>query len=235
MPMVRSITGLLAIALPICAQPVMQSKTPVTTTAVRDASGGVIDIRNGTDHIVAALVYVYTMRNPDATVLYAATGYYDSATDPAQPQIKPNQTVRIPYRIPFTGAQPVVGVDAILYTDGTTYGERNVVQSIFERRNYTLVSLNKSIGDLKQAAKDGVSRQELISQFQQALAIEASNAGDQELAACIQQVRSQVVAGLITGSRRPDGSPVPVADLIQGQIDALSARRETLRAAIMPR
>jgi hypothetical protein len=45
-------------------------------------------------------------------------------------------------------------------------------------------------------------------------------------------VRGQVVAALSSAWRRPDGSPIPVPELIQSQIDALNQRRETLRAAV---
>jgi hypothetical protein len=68
--------------------------------------------------------------------------------------------------------------------------------------------------------------------FQNSLMSEASNAGDGELANCIQLVRGQVVAALATAWRRPDGSPIPMPELIQSQIEALNQRRETLRAAV---
>jgi hypothetical protein len=106
-----------------------------------------------------------------------------------------------------------------------------VVLTIRERRGYTLVSFGKSIADLNEAAKDGLSRQELITLFQNSLMTEASSAGDSELVACIQTVRSQVLANLIS-ARRPDGTPLPVPELIQSQIDALNQRRELLRNAM---
>jgi hypothetical protein len=126
----------------------------------------------------------------------------------------------------------MVGAAAGLFADGGSFGEPNLVRSILERRNYTLVSLNQSVADLKQAARLGLSREDALAMFQNSLMSEASNAGDSELANCIQLVRGQVVAALSTAWRRPDGSPIPVAELIQSQIDALNRRRETLRAAV---
>jgi hypothetical protein len=219
--------------LPLWAQPGPPAQTVVSTTAVRDAAGGSILVRNNAGLTVTAFVFIYTMRSPDATVLYAATGYYDSAIDPqAQPPIKPGHEVRVPYRIPPGGATPMVGAEAGLFADGGSFGEPHVVQGILDRRGYTLVSLNKSIADLKQAAKDGLSRQDLISLFQTALATEAFNAGDGELADCIQMVRNQVLASLVTAWRRPDGTPIPMPEWIQSQVDALTQRRDTLRAAV---
>lgn len=210
-------------------------KTPITATAVRDSSGGTLVIRNPTQQTVIALAFIYTMRSADASVLYAANGYYDSLIDPlTQQAIKPGQEVRIPYRIPYSDANPVVGVDAVLFADGTTFGERNVVQTLYDRRNYTLVSLNKSIADLKDALKNGTPRQQLISDFQRSMVIETSNAADQDLASCIQLVRSQVISALVS-ARRPDGAPIPTQELIQSEIDLLNARREALRAAIVPK
>lgn len=228
--------GWLAAVLPLAFAQPRPVNTPITATAVRDAAGGSIVIRNRSELTVTAIVYVYTMRNPDATVVYAANGYYDSAIEPqTQPAIKPGQEVRIPYRIPFTNAAPVIGINSVLFADGSSYGERTPVQIILDRRNYTLVSLNKSIADLKQAAKDGLSRQELINKFQMSIAMDASSAGDAELANCIQLVRSQVVANLIRNGRLPDGTPVPMSESIQSEVDALTARRETLRAAMLAR
>jgi len=205
----------------------------VATSAVADAAGGSILARNTGGVTVAAFVYIYTLRSPDGSILYAANGYYDSAIDPqTQPPIKPGQEVRMAHRIPFSGATPMVGAAAGLFADGGSFGEPNLVRSILERRNYTLVSLNQSVADLKQAARLGLSREDALAMFQNSLMSEASNAGDSELANCIQLVRGQVVAALSTAWRRPDGSPIPVAELIQSQIDALNRRRETLRAAV---
>jgi len=232
--MKRAVLMALAAAwLPAHGQPGPPANTVVAATAVADASGGSILARNTAAVTVTAFVYIYSMRSPDASVLYAATGYYDSAVDPqAQPPIKPGQEVRVPHRIPFTGATPTVGAEAGLFADGSSFGEPNVVRSILDRRSYTLVSLNKSIADLKLAARSGLSRQDVIALFQNSLMSEASGAGESELANCIQLVRGQVIGALSGAWRRPDGTPIPVAELIQAQIDALTGRRETLRAAV---
>jgi hypothetical protein len=228
------LTAMLAVWMPLHAQPKPADKT-VAATAIRDAGGGSIVFHNNSERTVTALEYIYTMRNPDMTVVYANTAYYDSAVDPqTQAPIKPGQEVRVPYRIPFGGATPLVGAEAGLFDDGGSFGEPHVVLTILERRRYTLAAVSKSIADLKQAAKDGLSRQDLINLFQTSLAIESSNAGDSELAACIQTVRSQVLASLF-GARRPDGAAVPTSELIQSQIDILSQRREILRAAAAPK
>jgi hypothetical protein len=229
------VAGLLATVLPLHAQP-KPATTPVSASAVRDAMGGSIVFRNQSDRVVTGIEYIYTMRNPDATVLYAATGYYDCTVDPQnQPPIQPGQEVRVAYRIPFTNAVPVIGVDAVIYADGSSFGERQMVRAVLDRRGYTLISLNKAIADLKQAAKDGTTRAELINQFQTEGAVQASNAADSELANCIQMVRGDVIAGLIRSARRPDGTPVPMSESIQSLIDKLSVRREILRAAVAPK
>jgi hypothetical protein len=219
-------------AVPVLAQRSDMGKTPITTNAVRDASGGSIIVRNPTAQTVLAFSYIYTMRTADASVVYAANGFYDSLIEPnTQPAIQPGQEIHIPYRVPFADANPVAGVDGVIFSDGSTFGEPNVVKTLYDRRNYTVVSLNRSIADLKQALADGTSISQLINQFQQTLAIDTSNAADQELAGCIQQVRSQVVAALFT-SRRPNGVVPPAKDVIQAQLDSLNARREALRAGM---
>ena len=225
--------ALAAACLAAHAQPGPPANTVITAAAVPDASGGSILVRNRAGVTVTAFVYIYSMRSRDGSVVYAATGYYDSAIEPqAQPPIGPGLEVHVPHRIPIGGAAPVVGVEAGLFAGGGSFGEADVVREILNRRNYTLVSLNKSIADLKQAIKDGLSRQDVIALFQNSLMSEASDSGDGDLAACIQMVRGQVIAALSSAWRRPDGLPIPMPELIQSQIDALSQRRETLRAAV---
>jgi hypothetical protein len=70
--------------------------------------------------------------------------------------------------------------------------------------------------------------------MQQSLAMEASGAADQDLASCIQQVRAQAITGLFT-ARNPDGTPVPMAEWLQQEIDALTARRDALKAGLAPK
>ncbi len=227
------VLAMLAAWLPAQVKPGPPENTVIVTSAVADPSGGHILARNTGATAVTAFVYIYTMRNSEGGVLYATTNYYDSVTDPqTQPPIKPGQEARIPYRIPFGGATPVVGAAAGLFADGGSFGEPEVVRSIFDRRNYTLVSLNKSIADLKEALKEGLSRQDAIALFQNSLMSEATGADDGELAMCIQTVRGQVVTALATSWRRPDGTPIPTPELLQAQMDALTRRRDALRAAI---
>jgi hypothetical protein len=231
----KLILAILTTLLPMCAQRSDMGKTPITATGVRDASGGSVVIKNPTQQTVVALAFIYTMRTPDYSVVYAANGYYDSLIDPVtQPAIKPGQEIRFPYRVPYNDTNPVVGVDAVLFSDGATFGEPNVVKTLYDRRNFTVVSINKSIADLKEAQKNGVGRQQLINQLQQSMAVEISGASDQELSNCIQEVRAQVISSLFS-ARHPDGTPMPMAEWFQAEIDGLNARREALRAAMAPK
>ncbi|HUA57696.1 MAG TPA: hypothetical protein VML19_03015 [Verrucomicrobiae bacterium] len=232
----KLVLGILAAMLPVCAQRADMGKTPITASAVRDAGGGSVVIRNPTERTVVALAFIYTMRTADYSVVYAANGYYDSLIDPiSQPPIKPGQEARFPYRIPYNDTNPVVGIDAVLFSDGSTFGEPNVVRTLYDRRNFTIAAIGKSIADLKEALKNGTGRQQLLNQLQQSMSMELSGASDQDLASCIQAVRMQVISAMFSVSRRPDGSPAPMAEMLQSEIDALSARRDALKAGLTPR
>lgn len=210
-----------------------QTQPPIEASAALNATGGgaTITVRNHHTAPLVAFVFVYTLRTAES-IFSASTGSYDSAIDPAANKaVPPGEDTKIPYYAGSRGMKPVVNIEAALFADGTTYGHKNMVQTILERRNFAYVTLNKTINELKQAAKLGTSRDQLISQMQSTMNQERSAAGNNELAASILTIRNQVFMDLLK-ARDPDtGALVPIEKFLPAEIESLNRRRELLQPA----
>ena len=204
---------------------------PIEASAVNNptGSGSTITVRNHSASPIVAFSFVFTLRSPDSTVYNASNGYYDSAVDPRQQRpIPPNGSVNVPYYGGQRGLTPVINIEAALFADGTTFGQRNMVQTLMERRNFALVTINKSIGELKQAARDNLTREQLIARMQQAMAEERGAIANNDMAMCILTVRNQVLVDLLN-ARNPDGTPMPIDKAIAAEIETLTKRKEALK------
>ena len=215
----------------VCAAAADQPAEPVTCTLTHDPTGAAtIKVHNSASSALTGFNYIYTLhRDPDGPAYGASMGYYDSLTDPqiAQP-LPPGQDVVLPFRIGGNGMYAKVAVAASIFADGSSYGEKATVQKILDRRNYMLVSLNKSIGELTQDSKAKLMRDQIIAQFQMALNQEMGAGLDQDLNYCVQTVRS-LVLGTLRSARAPDGSAPPTETLVQSILETLKSRRELLR------
>jgi hypothetical protein len=210
-----------------------QTQAPVEASASANPAGGgaTITVRNHYASPLLAFVFIYTLRDADATVYSASTGSYDSAIDPLQNHpVPPGEEVKLPYYAGNRGMVPVVNIEAALFADGTTFGHKNMVQTIFERRNYALVTLNKSIAELKQAGKQPLSREQLAGQMQSAMNQERMAAGNNDLAACILTIRNQVFLDLMNARDPASGAPLPLDKFLPAEIETLTHRREALLA-----
>jgi hypothetical protein len=213
-------------ALAMAASAWAQSRVAVEATAELNPTGGgaTITVHNNYSSSMVAFVFVYTLRSADA-IYSASTGFYDSAIDPANKPIAPGDDAKVPYYAGSRGMVPVANIEAALFADGTTFGHKDMVQTIFERRNFTLVTLNKIINELKQAAKHGLARNDLIAQMQTSMGEEraaAGNNGNNDLATCIMTVRNQVFMDVMVSRQQPMDQFLPA------EIEKLTARREAL-------
>ncbi|HXS93573.1 MAG TPA: hypothetical protein VN736_03145 [Candidatus Limnocylindrales bacterium] len=211
------------------AQPAPQDL--VSTTVTNDRTGqATVTVHNHGKSDLVAFLYIYTLhRDPNGGTNYASTGYYDALTDPQYAKAIPaGQDFTLPFRVGGNGFYAKVAVGAGIFADGTTFGERVTLQHIFDRRNFMLVSLKKSIAELQQVGEDKLTREQIIVQFTKELNEEASLGLDPELTSCIQQVRGQILGVLRTTGRMPDGTPVPVQQTIDSLLLDLKHRRDIL-------
>ena len=185
--------------LVVCAAAADQPVEPVTCIVTHDRTGAAtVKVHNRSSATLTAFNFIYTLhRDPDGPAYGASIGYYDSLTDPqlAHP-VPPGEDAVLPFRIGGNGMYAKVAVAASLFADGTSYGEKATVQKILDRRNYMLVSLNKSISELTQDTKAMLPPDRIAYQFQVSLGQELGAGLDQELSSCIQTVRGLVIAGL---------------------------------------
>jgi hypothetical protein len=204
---------------------------PIEATASTNPSGGAtITVRNKYTSPLVAFVFIYTLRDAQATVYSASTGYYDAAIDPRQNHpVAPGEDVRLPYYAGNRGMIPVINVAGGLFADGFTFGQRDMVQTIMDRRNYALVTINRSIAELKQAVKDGSTRDQLISTMQLAMNEDRSGigAGNNDMANLILTLRNQVFVDVMN-ARNPDGTPMAIDKFLPMEIENLTHRKEAL-------
>lgn len=214
----------------VCAAAVDQPAEPVTCTLTHDPTGAAtVKVHNGASSALTGFNFIYTLhRDPNGPAYGASMGYYDSLTDPqlAQP-VPPGQDIILPFRIGGNGMYAKVAVAASVFADGSSYGEKATVQKILDRRNYMLVSLNKSISELTQDSKAKLMREQIIAQFQMALNQEMGAGLDQDLNSCIQTVRG-LVLGTLRSARAPDGTAQPTETVLQSVLEMLKSRRELL-------
>jgi hypothetical protein len=215
----------------VCAAAADQPVEPVTCTLTHDPTGAAtVKVHNGASSPLTGFNFIYTLhREPDGPAYGASMGYYDSLTDPqlAQP-VAPGQDVILPFRIGGNGMYAKVAVAASIFADGSSYGEKATVQKILDRRNYMLVSLNKSIAELTQDSKALLPREQIIMKFQMALNQEMGAGLDQDLNSCIQTVRG-LVLGTLRSARAADGSAPPTDTIVQSVLEMLKSRRELLK------
>lgn len=225
--------GVLGAAALLCAQ--NGPRVDATAATNPNGSGATITVRNHYTSPMVAFVFIYTMRDAQSTVYGATTVSYDSAIEPEQnPPVPAGGETRIPYYSGQRGLKPQANIEGALFADGTTFGHHDMVQSIFERRNYALVTLNRVIAELKQAAKDSLTRQQLAQQMQQAMMEERSTPnnvgynGTNDLVNTILTIRNQVLMDLMNARDPATGAPLAMDKFLPAEIDALTHRKEAL-------
>jgi len=203
----------------------------VTCSLTHDQTGAAtIKVHNGGSAVLTGFSFIYTVhRDPAGPAYGASMGYFDALTDPDRAQqLAPGQDLVLPFRIGGNGMYAKVTIAAGLFADGTSFGETATVQKILNRRNFMLVSLNKSINELTQALKAKSGRDQIMVEFQVALGREMGAGLDQDLNGCIQTVRGLVI-GMLRASRNPDGTPIPIDSTVQSIVETLQSRRALLK------
>lgn len=225
--------GVLGCAALLCAQ----NGPPVEAKAANNpgGSGATILVMNHYRSPLVAFVFVYTLRDKESTVYGANTVTYDSAIDPAQdPPVPAGGETRIPYYSGQRGLTPQANIEGALFADGTTFGHHDMVQSIFERRNYAFVTVSRVIAELKQAARDSLTRQQLAQQMQQAMMDERSTPnnvgynGANDLVNTILAIRNEVLMDLMNARDPATGAPLAMDKFLPAEIETLVHRKEAL-------
>ncbi len=120
-------------------------------------------------------------------------------------------------------ASSVPTVQAVVFADGSSWGDGKRVQRIMALRGFTLQRLTGLYNELRQALAEETSREALIAQLQADVDNSAAAATDPDDRGAVVSARKGVLFNL-RNDRTPDGAPYPVAQVVRQQMSNLSGR-----------
>jgi len=173
-------------------------------------------------------------------VRVSASAIYDAATEPlAAKPLPPNQVSVLPYLLPPAGKVGALSVSAVLFADGTSWGDAASVTRLLNRRAYMQKHLAVAVADLVAAAgesgaiSDAALRSQTIQQFQSAMAGELAASAGADESACVRSVRSVTIANLRRVVLRNNGSAITTEEVISRELAVLSSRLSKVKAGGM--
>jgi hypothetical protein len=187
-----------------------------------------VSVKNVSANTVDAFAFSYPMpttpgsriRNP-ATIMFC-----DPVLRAAEP-ILPDQDLTVSFARGVTTAD--IELHAVLFTDGSTWGDPVWVQRILTRRKSTVQDIVRTLADLTSAQANGTSREDLISQFQSSMNLERQTADRSDPLVVVLNCRALVLHDLQLVL--PNGTLNPVSGVLRGQIKQLTAQLAALQAA----
>jgi hypothetical protein len=214
----------IALLLLGCALAHGQTVAPVTASTL-PASAAIpgISLANTAPVPVSAVLLQWSLPVPAASRVSRASAikFYDAATEPlAAKPIPPHGSATVPVAAP---GQSVPQVLAVLFTDGTSWGDAASVGRLAQRRVYMLQALTSSLADLNAAATSpAVTKAALLGQFQSAESAEQATAADGDQKACIHSVRGPALVNL--------QGPAALSGVISHEISQAQSRLAALKA-----
>ncbi len=205
-----------------------QSASPLRITPDQSNGGrGSLKVRNTADVTVTAFVVSFDLPAPAGPKKARLVGrkLYDAATEPlAAKPIPAGQEVAASW--PFNGLepQPEAKVEAVLFVDGTSWGDPEWVRRIKLRRKHMERSLTDSLADLVDAVIHNAERGQVISSFQSASNREQEAASDPDQRDCIRSVREVVLRNLKQVTQNVNGTPASTKEVLLRQIESLRSR-----------
>jgi hypothetical protein len=210
-----------------------QSAAPITIALDQsDSARPGFKVKNTAAVTVTAFVASFDLPAPPGPKRVKLVGrkLYDAATEPlAAKPIAPNQEVSSPLYFGKMGPRPEVKLEAVLFADGTSWGDPAWIRRILLRRKYMEKSLKTSIAELADAAIRGAARDEVIGGFQSSLDSEQAAAAGPDEQVCIRSVRGVVLRNLRQVTQKPDGTQIPTKEVLLRQIDSLRIRLTALQ------
>ncbi len=224
-----------------------QASAPVALTVVQGSSAQAVPAGTGAGAAthpkwlaantgtatITAFALTYSLQLPAG--LHASSGtaerFYDGATEPLSAKaIPPGQSVTLPFAPPENLSQAAPKIQAVVFSNGTSWGDSGWLQRISNRRTYMQQSLSVSLAELNAAsANAATTREALIAQFQSAMANEQHAAADRDQKACIASVRGTVLRNLQTVNLA--GVPPPLSSVLNHEIQALGTRLTAVQGA----
>lgn len=197
---------------------------PVQVTAGANANGGPIWLIANTGAVaVTAVAIVRDVPQPNLpgrTV--RATTDYDVALGTAAEPILPGKRIEVRANYPSNEAVPVFRIRAVLFGDGSSWGDAAYVQMMTANRRFMLKRLQEAYDELNQALAAGTSRESLTAQLQAEVDNRTTAAADPGDQLAIRSARSLALVNLRMAH-------MTLAKLLQQQMGILNIRMVALR------
>ena len=203
-----------------------QTAAPIELAAVPGAGAGgrpAVVVANTGSTTVTAFAYSSWGITKGASLKSAPISMLDAAWEPFLSPILPGQRVTMPFNLPQDPAKPAPAVVAVIFADGSSWGDRSCVERMVQHRKYLLQRLTESLQDLQQAKAQGTDRETLVLELQSNLSGARAAAADAIDRVCVSMARQTVLKNM-------SGATGSYPAILQSQIDALSVRLVKLRS-----
>lgn len=226
---IRNTTFFTAVLCGLCSLRA-QTGSPLIFTVNQAAENRAVTVgvKNVSAGTVAAFAFSYPtptapasrIRNPK-TIMFC-----DPLLRVAEP-IPPGQELTVPFARGASTAD--IQLHAVLFADGTTWGDPVWAQRILTRRRNAVQDIVRTLVDLTSAQARGTSREDLISQFESSMSLERQTTDRSDPLVVVPNSRSPVLHDLRLV--HPNGAPNPVNGVVKAQIKYLTSQLAALQAA----
>lgn len=168
------------------------------------------------------------------TVKATSTTLYDAATEPLMAKaLAANESVSMPYTLRDGAPAGGFQVHAVLFADGSAWGEQAWITRLNNRRTYMSKHLAAAVNMLRNAVASGAERSLLITQVQVAPS-SAQTSTDVDERRCAATVWGLLQRNLQQVTRRADGGAAPLAEVIDHDLSTFASRLNLVRSVQAP-
>jgi hypothetical protein len=150
--------------------------------------------------------------------------FYDSLTSQYDRPVLPNQSVTIP------GAAKIT-VTAGLFSDGSSFGDAELVTRIRHRRQYMISTIDRATADIRREMAAGMKKNDILGEFRVTMNRELQNAADDDEREMIQSVRGGVIRA-VSETLRDGVMPALPYQALSRQTAILEQRRSVLLSGV---
>ena len=208
-----------------------QAVPPIQVTVGTAARGAPAYFVTNTGTItVTAFALALSLPVPPGGKLASASQVttYDVALGTAPAPILAGGQIAVGGVSPKNAAFGLPTVQAVVFADGSSWGDGRRVQRIMALRGFTRQRLTGFYNELSTALAQATSREALIAKLQAEVDNRATLATDPDDQAAIVSARMGVLFNL-RNDKKPDGTPYPVAQVVQQQMSDLNDRLVAVR------
>jgi hypothetical protein len=205
-----------------------QAGPPMRCTIEGVAPGGTPTLvaKNQSDRTVTAFIVEYeTPTSADSRTRLRRTKIYDAATEPlAATAIDGDQEIAVKVPIPAHGNVADLNVVAVLFKDGSSWGDGAWVERVVRRRRYMEKHIRAVMAAMGQAVREETLRALVIERLSDSEVLKAPAGKDPDEIACARSVLVPVLANLINVHPRGEIGPAADREVFNHALTALGNR-----------